>query len=330
MKDEEEFVRCKGVVKSFRVPVRASEDTAKRFGIFPKKSYVTKFALKGVDFSVRKGEIVGLIGANGAGKTTLMKILTGIISANEGAISVLGHNPWRREHAFKKKVALVMGQKSQLWWDLPALDCFALLREIFQVDRVIFKETLDELVAVLGVESLLTVQIRRLSLGERMKMELIASLLHRPKVLFLDEPTIGLDLTSQKAVRKFLLAYQQKHETGMVVTSHYMEDIKSLCERLVILRQGETVFEGDTKAIIQKYLSHKLVSATVPSASSSIPSLPHGVEVLPDEDDRIRLKVHRDEVSKILHCLIQQGEVADIKVEDEDISDIIERLMVAA
>ncbi|MGZ3689368.1 MAG: ABC transporter ATP-binding protein, partial [Bdellovibrionota bacterium] len=197
-----------------------------------RRRWIEKHALKSVSMKVGPGEIVGLVGANGAGKTTLVKALAGIIHPTSGEAKVLGHVPWQRENEFRRQIALIMGQKAQLWWDLPAADCFLLLCEIYRIPKTQFRANLDYLVEALGVRDQLHIQIRRLSLGERMKMELIAALLHRPKVVYLDEPTIGLDLTAQRAIREFLLRYRKEHQPAMLLTSHYMEDIEKLCRRI--------------------------------------------------------------------------------------------------
>jgi len=199
---------------------------------------VERKAVDEVSFRVDEGEIVGLVGANGAGKTTLVKMLAGIIQPAGGTARVLGFDPWKRENAFRSQIALIMGQKAQLWWDLPAADCFLLLKEIYRIPDDRYRATLDDLAQILDVTGLLEIQIRRLSLGERMKMELIAALLHGPRVVYLDEPTIGLDLTAQRAIRDFILQWRERNRPAMLLTSHYMEDIERLCRRILILREG--------------------------------------------------------------------------------------------
>ena len=231
------MIEIEGLSKTFRVHKKAPGLRGSIRALF-KREHVEKRAVQEVSFGVAEGEILGLVGSNGAGKTTLVKMLAGIIHPSAGQARVLGFEPWKRANPFRRQIALIMGQKAQLWWDLPAADGFLLLKEIYGVQAADFNETLEELASMLAVEDLLTTQVRRLSLGERMKMELIAALLHRPKVVFLDEPTIGLDLTAQRAVREFLLAYREKHRPAMIITSHYMEDIERLCERIVILRTG--------------------------------------------------------------------------------------------
>lgn len=214
------------------------------------------------DFSlaIEPGEIVGLLGPNGAGKTTLMKMFTGIIVPSAGQLTVLGHVPSRREVAFRRKIALVMGQKSQLWWDIPALDSFLLLQKYYEIPEADFRRRLDELCALLDVGRLLKVHVRKLSLGERMKMELMASLLHQPEIVFLDEPTIGLDLVAQKNIRDFVLAWQREHRTTVLLTSHYMADVEALCRRIVLVLDGGKRFDGPIRAFESVLGRQKFVS----------------------------------------------------------------------
>src|SRR4051812_38851092 len=201
-------------------------------------------AAKDVSFSIQEGEFVGFLGPNGAGKTTTLKMLSGLIYPTSGTARVAGYDPTKRDNAYRRLFALVLGQKNQLWWDLPAQESFLLLRHIYGLPAAQYQATLDELVDLLGIRSKLNVMVRELSLGERMKMELIAALLHRPRVLFLDEPTIGLDVVSQKAVRSFLRDYNRKHKVTILLTSHYMADIKELCERVIVIHKGSKIYDG--------------------------------------------------------------------------------------
>ena len=237
------MIKVENLHKTFKVHKKEPGLKASGKSLFSRK-WIEKKALVDVSLSIGEGEILGLVGANGAGKTTLVKILSGIIHPTSGTTHVLGFNPWERHNDFRKQIALIMGQKAQLWWDLPAEDCFLLLREIYQIPKKQYEENLSFLSNTLNISDQMNIQIRRLSLGERMKMELIAALLHNPRVVFLDEPTIGLDLTAQRAIRQFLLNYRQKHRPAMILTSHYMEDIEQLCERIIILRQGSVVYDG--------------------------------------------------------------------------------------
>ncbi|MDC3379262.1 ATP-binding cassette domain-containing protein [Planctomycetota bacterium] len=294
-----------------------------------RREWVSKHALKDVSFSVGEGEIVGLIGANGAGKTTLSKILSGIVHPSSGEATVLGHKPWERHNDFRQQISLIMGQKAQLWWDLPAADCFLLLKEIYQLDAQQFQRTLDELASMLGVTAQLNVQIRRLSLGERMKMELIAALLHQPRVVFLDEPTIGLDLTAQRAVREFLLHYRQEHQPAMLLTSHYMEDIERLCERIVILREGELVYDGTLQRVRETYADRKLLVAHLREASPdfTLPEALSGCENVTISDAELKMEVPRALVSEAAAYVLRELPVHDLNIEEPEIGAVIERIM---
>jgi ABC-2 type transport system ATP-binding protein len=296
------------------------------------RTRVEKRAVKEVSFSVGEGEIVGLIGANGAGKTTLVKMLAGIIHPTAGDACVLGYRPWERDNAFRRQIALIMGQKAQLWWDLPAADCFLLLREIYQIPDDRFRASLDYLSEVLDVRDQLNIQIRRLSLGERMKMELMASLLHSPRVVFLDEPTIGLDLTAQRAIRDFLLSYRLEHRPAMILTSHYMEDIERLCERILIIREGELVYDGALRDVVERFARTKVVTAHLQKTADSVcadEGLRSLGEVLECNDLVVRLQVPRGEVASAAAAVLARYPIADLSIEDEDVGSIIERIMQA-
>lgn len=237
------MIEIKNLSKSFRIYKKEPGFLGSLKAVFSRK-HEEKFALKNINLKINAGEIIGLVGANGAGKTTLVKILSGIIHPGSGSVSVVGFNPWKRDNEYRRQLALIMGQKAQLWWDLPAYDSFLLLKEIYQIPDDQFKHNVQYLSGYLGVTNELKVQVRKLSLGERMKVELIACLLHNPKVIYLDEPTIGLDLTAQKAVRAFLAKYQQDYKPIVILTSHYMQDIEELCPRIVVMKTGEIIFDG--------------------------------------------------------------------------------------
>ncbi|MDQ1233270.1 ABC-2 type transport system ATP-binding protein [Paenibacillus sp. SORGH_AS306] len=223
-----------------------------------------------LSFDINEGEIVGFLGPNGAGKTTTLKMLSGILHPSDGEASVLGYTPWERKKEFKRQFSIVMGQKNQLWWDLPASDSFELNKLIYDLDDTEYKRTLDELVELLGVSEQLHVQVRRLSLGERMKMELIASLLHRPKVILLDEPTIGLDIISQSKIRQFFKTYNQTYNTTILLTSHYMRDIEDLCSRTMIINHGQLVYDGDLKSVNDVIGSWKLLKIQLSAPVSEL------------------------------------------------------------
>lgn len=213
------------------------------------REILTKEAVKDVSFTVEKGEIIGLLGPNGAGKTTTLKMLSGILFPTSGNAVIDGFIPWERKNEFKRRFSIVMGQKNQLWWDLPASDSFYLNKCIFDVDDAAYRKTVEELSELLDVRELMNVQVRRLSLGERMKMEILAALIHRPQILFLDEPTIGLDIISQQKIRDFLQYYNEQTKTTVILTSHYMRDIEALCKRTVIISRGQLVYDGELSEI---------------------------------------------------------------------------------
>lgn len=227
--------------------------------IFHRES-LTKEAVRDISFTVDRGEMIGFLGPNGAGKTTTLKMLSGILYPTSGKIDVDGFIPWERKNEFKRRISIVMGQKNQLWWDLPASDSFYLNKCIFGIDDGTYRDIVTELSELLDVKELLNVQVRRLSLGERMKMEILAALLHRPDILFLDEPTIGLDILSQKKIREFLKIYNEQWKTTVIITSHYMADIEALCDRTVIINQGQLVYDGKLGNINQLLGKRKLLS----------------------------------------------------------------------
>ncbi|OGD10261.1 ABC transporter, partial [Candidatus Amesbacteria bacterium RIFOXYB1_FULL_44_23] len=249
-------ISVSGLKKYYKVHQKEPGLSGSIKSLFNRKYYDVK-AVDDVSFEIAEGELVGFIGPNGAGKTTTLKVLSGLLYPTSGLVSVLGYTPWDRKPAFQKQFSLVMGQKNQLWWDLPAIESFILNKEIYEVPDDKYKKTLDELVELLEVGEFLKVQVRKLSLGQRMKMELIAALIHSPKILFLDEPTIGLDVVMQKKMRDFIKQYNRKYQSTIILTSHYMDDVKELCERVVIIDHGKLIFDGKLNDIIKKYADHK-------------------------------------------------------------------------
>ncbi|MHC5011790.1 MAG: ABC transporter ATP-binding protein [Planctomycetota bacterium] len=322
------MIRADRLTKTFYVHEKEPGLRASLRSLF-RRQRTARHAVKEVSFEVGEGEIVGLVGANGAGKTTIVKMLAGIIHPTSGDASVLGHRPWERDNRLRRQIALIMGQKAQLWWDLPAADCFLLLREIYRIPRADYEANLAYLASVLEVEGLLRTQIRRLSLGERMKMELIAALLHSPRAVFLDEPTIGLDLTAQRAIRDFILAYREQHRPAMILTSHYMEDIERLCKRILIIREGDLVYDGSLKRVVETHASHKVLTAHLLRDGSPAPrrdDLADLGDVLELESGTVRLRVPRAEVAAAASAILSRCAVADITIEEEDIGTIIESI----
>jgi ABC-2 type transport system ATP-binding protein len=342
------MIRVRGLSKTFRVHLKDPGFKGSLKALFSRR-WQEVHALKGVDLDVEAGEIVGLVGANGAGKTTLVKALAGIIHPTSGTAEVLGYVPWHRRNAFRRQIALIMGQKAQLWWDLPAGDGFLLLREIYQIPPDRFRANLDALTSALQVEDKLKIQIRRLSLGERMKMELIAALLHQPKVVFLDEPTIGLDLTAQRAIREFVLEYRRKESPAMLLTSHYMEDIEKLCRRIVLVSKGEIVYDGSVSAMLNDYARHKVLTVHLRADAGAISvrgpggvlaapggaggegaviELPEALgTVVESGGQMVRVKVERAEAASASAWLLQNLPVADLAIAEEDVGTVIESML---
>ncbi len=291
-------------------------------------------AARDVSFSIQEGEFVGFLGPNGAGKTTTLKMLSGLIYPTSGKARVAGFDPSKRENAYRRIFALVLGQKNQLWWDLPAIESFLLLRHIYGLPAAAYQETLDELVALLGVEKKLNVMVRELSLGERMKMELIAALLHRPRVLFLDEPTIGLDVVSQKAVRSFLREYNRKHRVTILLTSHYMADIQELCERVIVIHKGTKIYDGPLAQLEGRSGARQKIITFVPAltgAASGGRSFPEDWRgplgnATRDETGKFTLRVPNDRVVEVSQAILTQGPVADITIEDVPLEEVITEL----
>jgi ABC-2 type transport system ATP-binding protein len=276
---------------------------------------LTKVAVNGISFEIEEGEMVGFLGPNGAGKTTTLKMLSGILHPNGGSASVLGYTPWERKKAFKMQFAIVMGQKSQLWWDLPANESLFLNKCIYEIDDRVYQSTLSELTELLDVKDILNIQVRRLSLGERMKMELIAALIHKPKLVFLDEPTIGLDILSQKKIREFFKYYNQEKKTTVILTSHYMEDVEDLCKRAIIINQGNIVYDGDLLKVNEVFAQSKVIKLQL-SKPVSHESLTHFGTVKEHSEFTATLEVPRSELKARSIAILDQLPVIDFNIED--------------
>jgi ABC-2 type transport system ATP-binding protein len=289
-----------------------------------KREFVTKTAVSDFNFTVQEGEFIGLIGPNGAGKTTLVKMLTGIIAPTSGEICVAGHYPNKLENEFKKQYAVVMGQKSQLFFELSAADTFLLFKELYHIPEEEYHKNLDYFVHLFKVEEILDVQVRTLSLGERMKMELIVALLHNPKILFLDEPTIGLDAVAQKQIRRFLKEVNETRGTTIILTSHYMEDIKSLCKRCVVINGGVKLYDGDTDTLFQKYQTHKKVTISFEHEESC--HLNHDTVILEETPYKLSLLIRKEHSQELLKEVLSSYELSDISIEEEDIGNVVERI----
>ncbi|RYZ72071.1 MAG: ATP-binding cassette domain-containing protein [Proteobacteria bacterium] len=309
-----------------------------------KPKIATHEALKGVSFEIESGAFVGLIGANGAGKTTLLKILSGLIPPSSGQATVLGARPFDRSLSFRHQISLVMGQKAQLWWDLPALDAFDLLKAIYEIPEDKYRERLNTLAELLDVKRLMQTQIRRLSLGERMKMELIGALLHWPKVIFLDEPTIGLDVLAAHKLREFLRVFNQKEKATIILTSHNMDDIERLCSRVIILKTGSVLFDGDPNVLKKKgecrlrvrFLDMKTIEelasmSGVPAENIEFVAEGESGDAETDGDAAAAVptaffNIHRDEVTKVLQAVMSKTQVVDMGIEEPSLESVIQRI----
>jgi len=297
--------------------------------LFNKKVFHTH-AVKGISFEIKKGEMVGFLGPNGAGKTTTLKMLSGILYPTGGEARVAGFDPQKRQNDFKKRFGIVMGQKDQLTNVLPLMDNLVLFREFYDIPEDVFKKNLDELVDALGLRDLLDVPIRKMSLGQRMKCELVAALIHNPDILFLDEPTIGLDVVAQKNIRNFIKKYNREKKTTIILTSHYMEDIEELCERVIIINFGKIIFDGKLKDLISRYAKDKIIRVT---ATKEIPmeSMKAYGKIEESDGVKIAIRVPRTDVKSTAAKLISSDlPIDDILIEEMPIDDIIREIFQSA
>ena len=315
-----------GLTKTFRTYKKQPGFAGAIRGVF-KRQYDQTVAVDNVSFTIEPGELVGFLGPNGAGKATTLKMLAGLLYPSRGEARVLGHVPWERDDAYRRQFALLLGNKNQLWWDLPARESLELNAKIYGIPQDRFERTVAEMTEMLNVREKLNVSVRELSLGERMKMELIASLLHQPKVLLLDEPTIGLDVVSQKVVREFLKRYNTTRKTTILLTSHYMADIQALCERVIIIDHGKISFDGRLDEVVDRFADFKLITIHCDGAEGgSDESLEKYGELVERVPGSIKLKVKRDRVIPVCKALLDELPVRDIDIEEVPIEDVIRQL----
>lgn len=313
-------IELRGLTKVFRTYRKEKGIGGAVKGLFRREHTETR-AVDDMNFAIAEGEFVGFLGPNGAGKTTTLKMLAGLLHPTSGQASVLGFTPWERRDGMKRQISLLMGQKNALWWDLPARESLELNRAIYEIPREDFDRSVSELTEMLDVRPQLDVMVRELSLGQRMKMELIAALLHRPKVLFLDEPTIGLDVVSQKTVREFLKAHNGRSKTTILLTSHYMQDIEELCERVILIDHGRLMFDGPLDRIVEQFASKKIVEVKFSApAAGDFSALGRVLEQTPD---LIRIETSRANVAEVCRCLLDRVPVADLTVTEPPIEEII-------
>lgn len=317
------IIETENLTKKYKRYKKQEGLTGSMKGLFHRE-YEEKIAVNAFDMEVNEGEFIGLIGPNGAGKTTLVKMLTGIIAPTDGKIQVMGFYPNKLERAFKQQYAVVMGQKSQLFFELTAEDTLRLFKEIYRIPEAEYKRNKDFFVDLFQVQELMNVQVRTLSLGERMKMELIVALLHNPKILFLDEPTIGLDAVASKQIRTFLKDVNESRGTTILLTSHYMEDIKVLCKRSIVVNHGRKIYDGDTDLLFEQY--QKTRRMTIYFEHSARPDVPEYCRVLEKTDDKLVLEIPKQNAEKVLEAFIGHYPIRDIGIEEEEIGSVVERI----
>ncbi len=312
------------LIKDFEVVERESGLKGAVTSIFkPKKKKVR--AVRSISFSLQEGELVGFIGPNGAGKTTTLKTLSGLLYPTSGFVSVLNYNPWDKSHDFLKKIAAVFGQKNQMWWDLPAIDTFELNKEIYELKTREYEKNLEELVALLDVGKLLKTSVRKLSLGQRMKMELIAALIHKPKVLFLDEPTIGLDLVAQQVLRDFIYEYNKINKATILLTSHNMNDLVDLARRVIVIDEGEIIFDGALEKLVSDYAKEKIIKVTLAS-DDNIKKLEEVGKIKKMAFPEVILSVPRATAAIAASEILQNFPVTDLNIEETPIEDVIRKV----
>ena len=318
------MIEVRGLTKTYRVAQKKQGVLNAVRGLY-RREYKEVCAVRDVNFTIEPGEMVAFLGPNGAGKTTTLKMLSGLIYPSSGTATALGYVPWERADAFRRRFALVMGQKNQLWWDLPAADSFQLHRQIYSLPAAEFEQTLGELTELLGVSQLTRQAVRELSLGERMKMELIAALLHRPDLLLLDEPTIGLDVIAQVAIQKCLREYHERRGVTMLLTSHYMRDVEALCSRVLVIAKGELIYDGGLEGIVERFGSTKLVRLEF--VDGVVPEdLGLYGDVVRSEGPEAELKVERSRVAEVLGAILDRHRVADVVVQDPPLEQMIARV----
>lgn len=315
------MIEVQNLSKSYRIYQKQGGVWASLSGLFHRE-FKTIYAVRDVSFSIEQGEMVAFLGPNGAGKTTTLKLLSGLIYPSDGSATVMGFVPWKRENQYRRRFSLVMGQKNQLWWDLPAQDSFRLHKEIYRIENEAYQRRLEELLELLDVREQMQQPVRELSLGQRMRMELIAALLHDPQVLFLDEPTIGLDVVSQAKVQAFLKHYQDERKLTVLLTSHYMKDVEALCARAIIIDDGELRHDGMLSDVLERFNVEKLV--TIQFAHGDIPQdIGKYGTVVETNAPRIKLRVRKQEVPQVLSAVLNQYDVEDIAVHERPLEEVI-------
>lgn len=318
----EPAIRIRDLKKTYVVTERESGMKAAMKSLVKRETEEVP-AVDGITFDLQPGEVVGFLGPNGAGKTTTLKMLSGLLHPTAGEVSVLGFQPSKRARAFLRQITLVMGQRNQLVWDIPALDSFELNRAIYRIPAADYQRTLKELTELLELAPLLRKPVRNLSLGERMKCEISAALLHRPRILFLDEPTLGLDVTMQRRVRQFVAEYNRRHGATVLLTSHYMADVEALCRRVIVIHRGRLLFDGELADLVSRFSPHKTI--VVDLREGPVDLAPYG-QVVSSEDGRVTLRVAKQDTARVTSRLLADLPILDLTVEDPPIEEVIERV----
>ncbi len=320
--EEAAVIRLRDLKKTYVVTEREPGIKAALASLVHRRKLQVR-AVDGISFDLAPGEIVGFLGPNGAGKTTTLKMLSGLLHPTSGEVTVLSYVPWKRDKAFLRQITLVMGQRNQLVWDIPAADSFELNRAIYRIPAADYRSTLDELTALLELEPLLAKPVRNLSLGERMKCEIAAALLHRPQVVFLDEPTIGLDVTMQRRIRAFIAEYNRRYGATVLLTSHYMADVEALCKRVIVIHHGKLLFDGELTGLVQRFTAHKTIVVQLKDCAADLGSFG---EVVSCDDGRTTLRVPKTETARVTERLLAELPVIDLTVADPPIEEIIEQV----
>jgi ABC-2 type transport system ATP-binding protein len=313
-------IEVKDLSKTYRVSERSAGLAAALKGLVRRQKKDVR-AVRSINFQVEPGEVVGFLGPNGAGKTTTLKMLSGLLYPTGGEARVLGHLPHKRENDYLRQITLVTGQRNQLVWDIPAIDSYELFKAVYDLEPQAFKRTMDEFIELLELQELIKKPVRNLSLGERMKVEIAGALMHRPRVLFLDEPTLGLDVTMQRRIRRFFTEYNQREGATVLLTSHYMADVVALCKRVIVIHHGRILFDGDLSALVQKFTTHKRLQVKPEDLSVDLSA--YG-EVVAKDSGSVSLRVPREQVPRVTARLLAEVPIIDLSVEDPPIEDVIE------
>ncbi|MEH6993610.1 ATP-binding cassette domain-containing protein [Neobacillus drentensis] len=319
------MIKLEGITKSFKVPKRSSGLLQATKALFYREHTIVE-ALNEISFAINPGEIVGYIGPNGAGKSTTIKIMSGILVPDGGTCSIMGFTPWKNRVEYVKNIGVVFGQRSQLWWDVPVIDSFELLKDIYNVPPQEYKTTLDLLIETLELKDIINAPVRQLSLGQRMRCEIAASLIHNPKILFLDEPTIGLDAVSKIAVRQFIKTINQEKGVTVVLTTHDMNDIEALANRVILIGKGSLLYDGKIEALRKRFGTQKTITADY--RKSSIPIDIPGTSVISWAPEHVVLGIDTEQTltSEVITKLSNQVELLDVTIESQPIEDIIVQL----